>query len=156
MAKATTPPHRVRLTVPADDRVTLEWLEAQASVSASLRVLVREAMAAHGPIDALSRPLPGALPQAPAAAVPAPARKAAPAQQAGPSREEPREVEEASAQEEGVPAAGAPDERGEGSTRGSAGVEVPQEPAPGSVAEHREQPASGLGDVNAFLSQNRD
>ena len=58
--KANVEMRRVRLSFPEDDPVTNAWIDAQPSASSSIRTLIREAMMAHGAIDALSRPLPAA------------------------------------------------------------------------------------------------
>ncbi len=39
---------RVRLTVPAEDEIVLKWMARQINLSLSIRMAIREAVAAHG------------------------------------------------------------------------------------------------------------
>ena len=148
-------PHRIRLTIPADDQVTLAWIEAQPSVSSAIRVLIREAMAAHGPIDVLSRP----LPQQASSSRPRSARPGEPVAQPAPP-----DVDPAVGPAAVAPATDAPVHKvlvGGSVAGGVLVAEIPDElvepvhvaraPADDSAA-----PASGLGGVDSFFSQHRD
>lgn len=44
---------RVQLTVKRDDDVTMDWLAAQSNICASIRLLIRDAMARYGCVDFL-------------------------------------------------------------------------------------------------------
>lgn len=169
-------PHRIRLTIPADDQVTLAWTEAQSSVSWAMRVLIREAMAAHGPIDVLSRPLPQqASSSRPRSARPGErvAQPAPPdvAPAVGPATDAPvyKVLVAGSVAPEVGPAAVAlatdvPAHTvlaGGSATGDVLAAETPDEPVePVHVtrapADDSAAPASGLGGVDSFFSQHRD
>lgn len=53
----SAPPHRVRLSIPAADASTLEWLSKQDNASQSMRALVRDYIERHGYTDPTSRPV---------------------------------------------------------------------------------------------------
>lgn len=160
MSKQSRPPHRVRLTVPADDAVTLEWLEAQASVSASLRMLIREVMQEHGAIDALSRPLPGAGARGGGYGASATSQSNAGAGSEATHREE---SGERSREQERAPQAEAqraepaqPSARPEvGTSENSGSAEVV--PADDDKADEgaAQQPGDGISSVNEFLRSSR-
>lgn len=50
-------PKRVRVSVPAADVSTLEWLKRQNDMSASIRALIRESIEREGYVDVYNRPL---------------------------------------------------------------------------------------------------
>lgn len=54
---ALAAPHRTRLSIPVADTSVIEWLGVQDNVSASIRTLIRDHIAAHGMSDPTCRPV---------------------------------------------------------------------------------------------------
>lgn len=50
-------PRKVRWTLPAGDVSVNEWLDAQGSISQSLRLLIRESIQRDGYIDVMNKPV---------------------------------------------------------------------------------------------------
>ncbi|MER6520043.1 hypothetical protein ABT246_24715 [Streptomyces sp. NPDC001553] len=57
MANQSSEPRKVRWTVPAADTSVIEWLNEQADISQSIRLLVREAIQRDGYIDVFYKPV---------------------------------------------------------------------------------------------------
>ncbi|MBL1115437.1 hypothetical protein JK364_23995 [Streptomyces sp. 110] len=57
MANQSGEPRKVRWTVPAADTSVIEWLNKQADISQSLRLLIRESIQRDGYIDVYYKPV---------------------------------------------------------------------------------------------------
>lgn len=57
MANQSGEPRKVRWTVPAADTSVIEWLNVQADISQSIRLLIRESIQRDGYIDAFYKPV---------------------------------------------------------------------------------------------------
>lgn len=57
MANQPGEPRKVRWTVPAADTSVIEWLNVQADISQSLRLLIRESIQRDGYIDVFYKPV---------------------------------------------------------------------------------------------------
>ncbi|MFJ9900525.1 hypothetical protein ACIQPR_45080 [Streptomyces sp. NPDC091280] len=57
MASQSGEPRKVRWTVPAADTSVIEWLNKQADISQSLRLLIRESIQRDGYVDVFYKPV---------------------------------------------------------------------------------------------------
>lgn len=54
-----------RFSIPVSDQASIDWLAAQDHRGVSLRMLIRQHLAQHGPIDVLSSPIGDSIPVSP-------------------------------------------------------------------------------------------